>query len=124
MRNGDLSNEIAPSMGLRFEGCIKTAEGKLNKTAKAYLGQLGRNVDVNIIVITTGDRRKALSFLVKWTVPYTRVVQADSLLEIPDIVRENDMIEYWDMDREIVQNVNSRGSGKINSKLWTSVLVS
>lgn len=124
MRGGDLSNEVAPAMGIRFERVVKTEEGRLNKALKGYLQSLSRSVDVNVYIISTTERRKALSFLLKWAVPYNEVIHADSLIEIPDIVREHNMLTYYDLDRNVVQNVNSRGSGKIDAKLWTLVQVS
>lgn len=123
MRSGDISNEPASAVGMRFERVIKTEEGKLNRSAKAHLQYLGR-LNINRYVITTGDSRKAIAFLYKWDVPYFRVISADSTLEIPEIVREHDMLAYYDADREIVNNVNSRGHGKVDAKLWTSVEVS
>lgn len=122
MRHGDLSNELAPAIGIRFEGVIKTEEGKLNKAAKAFLSSRSLQ-DINTYIITTGARRSALAFCVKWHIPYTDIIQADSTLEVPDIVREHDMIQYWDTDNLILQNVNSRGSGRVEVKQWTSVLL-
>lgn len=120
MRNGDLGNELAPSVGCRFERVIKTDEGKLNRSAKAYLETIGRSL-CNVYIITTGDRRKCMSFCAKWGVPYFQVIEAETTFEISDVVREHDMLYYYDMDREILQNVNSRGQGKVKAQLWTSV---
>lgn len=120
MRGGDLSSDIAPSVGIRFERVIKTEEGRLNRSAKAYLQSLLR-LDVNVYIITLGDSRRCMAFCAKWGVPYTRVIGADSTLEIPDIVRENDLLSYYDMDETILQNVNSRGTGKVEVKLWTVI---
>lgn len=122
MRNGDLSNEIAPTVGMRFERVIKTGEGKLNRSAKAYLQSINR-LDINVVIITTGADRLAAAFCYKWGVPYFRVVPAESPLEIPDIVREMNMMTYYDLDTDILQNVNSRGGGKVEVKQWTQVSV-
>lgn len=122
MRGGDLSNEQAAGLGMRFERVIKTEEGKLNRAAKAYLQTIMR-LDVNVFIITTGDFRKAVAFCVKWGIPYTRVVEAAGTLEIPDIVRENDLVTYYDLDQFVLQNINSRGHGKVDAKLWTQVLL-
>lgn len=118
MRGGDLSNELAATVGMRFERVIKTEEGKLNRSAKAYLQSINR-LDVNVVIITTGPVRLAASFCLKWGVPYFRIIPAESPLEVPDIVREMDMINYYDIDRDILQNVNSRGGGKVQVKQWT-----
>lgn len=122
MKGGDLSNEVAPGVGMRFERCIKTVEGRLNRSAKAYLESLG-HIDVNIYIITTGDYRKALAFCVKWAIPCLRVIKADSLLEIPDICNENHLLTYYDMDVNVLQNVRARSRG-VEAKAWTSVEIS
>lgn len=118
MRHGNISNELAPSVGMRFERVIKTEEGKLNRAAKAFLSSKAL-ADINTYIITTGEYRKALAFCVKWHIPYTAIIKADSTLEVPDIVREHDMVQYWDTDINILQNVNSRGSGKVDVNQWT-----
>lgn len=105
MRGGDLSNELAPYVGIRFERVIKTEEGLLNRAAKAYIEKILRT-DVNLVVITN-DRRKALAFLTKWHVPYTQVVQADSRFEIPRICAEWNLISYFDVEPDAIQDVNS-----------------
>lgn len=118
MRGGDLSNEIAPAIAMRFERVIKTEEGKLNKAAKAYLQTIHR-IDVNVYIITTGPERKAIAFLMKWGVPYFRVIECTSTLEIADVCREMDVLTYYDYDVELLNNINSRGHGKIEAKQWT-----
>lgn len=121
MRGGDLSNEVAAGIGIRFERVIRTEdEGKLNRAAKDYLLKIG-NVDVNSYIITTNNYRKAAAFCHKWGVPYTRIIEAAGPLEIPDIVRENDLVTYWDLDKFVLDNINSRGHGKVDARLWTSV---
>lgn len=122
MLGGDLSNEMAAGVGFRFERVIKTEEGKLNKSAKAHIQNILR-LDVNLYIITTGDFRKAVAFCVKWGVPYSRILEAAGPLEIPDIVRENDMLTYYDMDQFVLQNINSRGHGKVQAQLWTHLLL-
>lgn len=118
MLYGDLSTELAPSIGFRFERVIKNDKGRLNKGAKAYLERVAA-LNVLVIVITTGDARRAMAFMVKWGVPYTRVLAADSFFEVADLVRENDMMTYYDTDRDVLNNVNSRGGGKVEVKQWT-----
>ncbi len=82
MRDGDLSNELAATIGMRFDRVIKTEEGKLNRSAKAYLLSINR-LDVNCVLITTGSDRLAASFCFKWGVPYFRIVQATHLSKFP-----------------------------------------
>lgn len=123
MKFGDLSNELAPGLGFRFERVLKTKEGKLNRAAKAYIESVGR-LDVNVYIITTGDERKARLFLYKWGVVYYRLIQADSLLEIPDICNENKLLTYYDTDVNVLQNVRARGRERVEAKLWTAQEVS
>lgn len=120
MRGGDLSNEAAVGVGIRFERVIKTEEGKLNSSAKDYIHEI-MWVDLNVYLITTGDLRKAAAFCLKWGVPYSKIIEAAGPLEIPDIVRENDLVTYYDMDQMVLQNINSRGHGKVQVQLWTQV---
>lgn len=123
MRGGDISDEIAPGFGIRFERVIKTDEGKLNRAAKAYLLSIQR-LDANIFILTTGDPRRAMAFCSKWGVPYFQIIGADSELELADICREKALVTYYDMDDRVLQNVRSRGMERVEAKLWTSVEVS
>lgn len=118
MRGGNISNDIAPAIGFRFERLIKTEEGKLNRHVKGYIEQVIGDLDLNVYIITTNGQRKALSFCYKWGIPYTRIIQADSLLEIPEIVNENSLLTYYDLDLDVVQNVNSRGRKGVKAELW------
>lgn len=124
MRGGDLSNEVAPTIGMRFERVLRTEEGRLNRSAKAYLESLSRGLGVNVCILTTGDHRKARAFCYKWSIPYNEIVECESTLEIPDVCREKDLLTYYDYDVHILQNVNSRGYGKVDAKQWTAVEVS
>lgn len=120
MKDGDLSNEIAPIVGIRFERVLKTEEGKLNKKAKGFIESF-MNLDVNVYILTMTDSRKTMAFLTKWAVPYNKVISVDSPFEVADVVREHDMLYYYDVDRDVLQNVNSRGGGKVKVQQWTSV---
>lgn len=124
MRAGDISNEVAPAVGIRFERVIRTEEGKLNRAAKAWIQAIIGELDCNVYIITTADERKARSFLYKWNVPYTRVIEAVSTLEIPDITRENELLTYHDIDLDILQNVRARGAKQTEAKQWTVVEIS
>lgn len=117
MKYGDLSREAAASIGVRFEGVIKTQEGKLNRAAKSFLERL-EQLDVMLYVITSGDYRKCLAFLVKWNVPYNKVISVDSLFEIADVCREQEFISYYDADKDIVYNVKSRGKERVAAEIW------
>lgn len=120
MRQGDLSSDLAPAVGFRFERLIRTEEGKLNKHVKGFIQNILGNLDANVYIITTNDERKAVAFCWKWGVTYTRLIKADSPLEIPVIANENDLITYYDVDNDIVQNVNSRAKEGVKAELWTS----
>lgn len=119
MLGGDLDNTLAPSIGIRFERVIKTEEGKLNKAAKGFLESLDVWSRANFYIITTAETRKCLAFLVKWRVPYNKVIGVESSLEIPDVARENDFIVYYDLDKDVLQNINTRGNKKTKGELWT-----
>lgn len=117
MRGGDLSNQLAPYVGIRFERIIKTDEGQLNRSAKAYMERiLGK--EVNLVVISN-DKRKALAFLTKWHIPYTQVLQADSRFEIPRLCQEWKLISYFDVDPDTIQDVNSLSRETV-AQLWES----
>lgn len=121
MLKGELSNELAPAVGVRFERILKTEEGKLNKQGKGFLEKL-MGLDINTYIITTQDRRRVMAFLAKWRVPYTNVFEADTKYEIPDIAREQDMITYYDVDVPVLQNINTRGNKKVKGELWTQAV--
>lgn len=118
MRGGNISNDVAPAIGFRFERLIKTEEGKLNRHVKGYIEQVLGDLDLNVYIITTNGQRKALSFCYKWGIPYTRIIQADSVLEIPDIANENTLLTYYDLDLDVVQNVNSRARKEVKAEQW------
>jgi hypothetical protein len=120
MKGGDIDNDLAPGVGIRFEGIIKSAEGKLNQTARGYLVGITRTVDCNVYIITTQSERLAAAFCLKWGVPYHRIIPAVSELEIPDICRAMELLTYYDVDQRVLTNINARGSGKIKAELWTS----
>lgn len=122
MLRGDLTNEPAPGVGIRFERVVKTEEGKLNNSVKSHLQYIVRNVDANIYIITTENSRKAAAFCVKWGVPYRQIVEAVSDLEIPDICNHMELLQYYDLDQRVVQNVNSRSRG-CRAELWMRVEV-
>lgn len=119
MRGGDLSYDLAPGIGFRFERVVKTEEGKLNRAAKAYMEQVIGKTDSNIYIITTEDERKALLFLVKWKIPYSRLIKADSELEIAQICVENTLLTYYDYDLHVLNNVRSRGKERVQAEQWT-----
>lgn len=119
MKFGDLSNDLAPIVGFRFEKVIKKSDGKLNKQVKSYMQDVLLKTGCNLYILTTGDRKKALSFCVKYNIPWTQVIEIDSVLEIPEVCIENKMIVYYDNDGEVVYNVNSRGKERVTAQAWT-----
>lgn len=116
MRGGDLSNEPARGIGFRFEGVLK-AEQKLNKAAKAYLESVG-SLNVNRIIITLEEARKAMAFCYKWSIPYYKVIQVESEFEIVEVCNEHKLLYYYDADRSVVENVNIRSRG-VKAVQWT-----
>lgn len=108
---------------MRFEGAIKTDEGKLNRAAKAYLEKI-QDLELTIFVLTTGDYRKCLAYLVKWGIPYHEVIAVDSLFEIADICREHKFVTYYDTDKDVLYNVRTRGKEQVSAELWDKYEVS
>lgn len=119
MRHGDISAEPAPGVGFRFDRLIQDEDGKVNKDVRAFMQSIWR-LDVSIWIISTQPRRHVLLFLVKWGVVYNHVVHVESTLEIPSVVRANDLLYYYDTDMNVLLNVESRGNGKVKVKKWTS----
>lgn len=118
MRFGDISNERAAGMGIRFELIVRGQDGSLNKQGKGFLERLASS-EFNIYVITTGDKRKTLAYLAKWNVPYNYVLDAETLFEIADLCIEHKLIQYYDTDTHVVSNVISRGKQRTEGVLWT-----
>lgn len=119
MKHGDLSIDLAPAVGFRFERLIKTEEGRLNKSVKAFIENVIGHLDANVYIITSGNERKCRAFLLKWGIVYTRVIEAESPLEIPSICIENRLATYYDYDLDILQNVRARGKDRVEAIQWT-----
>lgn len=120
MRFGDLSNEPALKVGVRFEEILRRErDGALNRTGKAFLEQLG-NLDTQTVVLTTGDERKAQAFCYKWGISYSHVQAVDSILDLENVCRELGMVTYYDTDKELLQRIRSRGKQPLETILWTT----
>lgn len=118
MRGGNLSNDVARGIGVRFEGVLKTQSGGFSTEGKRYLESVG-SLEINRFIITTGSERKAMAFCYKWSIPYFRVIEASSDLEIANICNEHAFLFYYDVDRRVIENVNSRSRG-VKAIQWTS----
>lgn len=118
MKWGDISNEPAPAIGIRFEEIIRRGDdGKLNRTGKAFCERLvGR--DVALVLFTTGTTRKAQAYSYKWGVPYNGICAVDSVLELVQVCIEQKLIQYWDTDKDILSKINARHRGT-EIRLWT-----
>lgn len=121
LKGGNLSNKAGYSIGIRFEGVVQIGlEKKKNPHAIAYIEYLFNQGDINVFLITLGDERKAMSFCYKWGIPYTRIIKADSYLEIPDICLAHNLITYYDIDTNILEQVGNRGKLRTKAEKWIS----
>ena len=118
MRLGDLDNHNAPVIGFRFENVVYLS-GSIDRGARAQLEQSMFTRDCNVYIITTMSQRKVQALCFKWAVPYTQVIQADSVLEIPELCRVHRMLEYYDRDAKVLENVGVTGF-QTKAIKWTS----
>lgn len=118
MKGGDLSADPAPGIGVRFELVLKTQEGRLNRAGKSFLFDLWRDLDINVYIYTTGDRRKAMAFCLKWGIPYTQVIDVETTLEIPLLCMEAQLSTYYDADKDILANVTARAGHITKAELF------
>lgn len=116
MDRGDLSNDLAPAVGVRFEHVLYNF-GKVNEPGKAYVESLLRR-DINLYLYTTLPDRKVRAWCYHWGVLYTRVISAESTLEIPELCRAHKLMLYVDTDDHILQAVSERGNPQIQIKKW------
>ena len=122
MKHGDISAASAPIVGVRFEAIVRNFTNNTpNQKGVAYLESL-LNLDCSILLLTLMDRRKALAFCYKWNVPYQKLVQIDSVLEIPQLLQAHKAQIYWDTNSKVIENVRSSGPIQINAKLWEESL--
>ena len=118
MRLGDLDNSIAPAVAFRFENVIYLY-GQIDQGARAALEYNMFQRDCNVYILTLMSQRKVMAKCLKWAVPYTRVIQVDSALEIPEICKVHRILEYYDRDEKILENVGTTGFQTKATK-WTS----
>lgn len=118
MKFGDLSNKLAPIIGFRFENVIRKEDGKLNTAASAFIQDRVLATGCNVYIITSGERRKALAFCVKYNVQWTQVIEVDSILEIPEVCIANKMLIYYDTNKEVLYNINARGKDRVKAQEW------
>lgn len=118
MLNGDLSNNIGQVVAVKFEAVVYNF-GKVNKPGKAYLEDLLYQGDKNILLITQMPERKVMAWCYKWAVPYSNVIQVDSVLEIPEITLAHHVSIYYDTDDRVLEQVRSRGKTRTLAIQWT-----
>lgn len=118
MRAGDLDNTAAPAVGFRFEEVVYLY-GKIDAGARAQLEYNLFTRDYNVYLISLLPERKVAAKCFKWNVPYTRVIHVDSLLEIPEVCKAHRMLEYFDRDEKVLENVGMTGFQTKGTK-WTS----
>lgn len=116
MRSGDLSNELGYIVGIRYEAVLYNF-GKVNQPGKAFLENLFQT-SCNIYLLTLLDERKAKAWCYKWGCPYTQLIQAESLLEIPEICVANKMLAYYDTDDRVLEAVRARGNPRTEAIKW------
>lgn len=120
MRSGNLSNELAHVIGVRFENVIYNY-GKVNQPGKAFCEDLLQK-NCNLYFVTTLHQNKVRSWCFKWGVGYTNILVADSLLEIPELCRAHHMLAYFDTDDRLLQSVRDRGTPRIEAIKWSQPL--
>ena len=116
MRHGNLSNEIATKVAIRAEAVIYNF-GQLNNEGKAF-AESCVNKGFNLVLITMLPERKIRAWCYKWAVPYTYVIQADSTLEIPEILFQHRVAAYFDVDDRLLAEVSLRGNPQIEAIKW------
>lgn len=116
MIKGDLSNELATKVAIRFEAVIYNF-GKVNKEGEAFVESC-MNKGFNVLLVTLLPERKAMAWCYKWCVPYTQLVQASSTLEIPEILHYHHVVAYFDTDERLLAEVAMRGNPQIEAMKW------
>lgn len=120
MKHGDLSNEMAPVIGLRFENIVYNF-GKVNGPGKALCeGLLSR--DCNLYLFSTLPERKVASWCYKWGLGYTRIIEAAGPLEIPELCINHHLTVYYDTDERLLAEVSMRGNPQIRTIKWEQPL--
>lgn len=120
MRFGNLSNELAHAVGVRFEHVIYNF-GEVNKPGKAFCENLLQQ-HCNLYLVSLLPERKVRAWCYKWGVMYTNILAADSTLEIPPLCQAHHMLAYFDTDDRVLQAVRERGSPRVEARKWTQPL--
>jgi len=119
MLHGDISNEPAPKVGFRFEEIIKREEdGRLNRSGKAMVARVDA-LDLEAVLFTTGDERKAAAYCYKWGVKCGKIYSVDSVLDLVQLVREHNLIAYYDTDADILSMIKQRAPKGLEVHKWT-----
>jgi hypothetical protein len=118
MRAGDLDNRIGASVGFRVEECL-LQYGKIDAGARAHIEHAMFTRGQNLYLITLLPERSVQAKCYKWGVPYTKVFQVDSVLEIPELCRVHSMLEYYDRDVRVLESIGNVGFQTKGIK-WTS----
>lgn len=116
MKGGQLSNKLAPGVGIFFEQVVYNF-GKLNEPGKAFLEHL-ISIDCNIYLFTLLSHRKVAAWCFKWAVPYTGIIEADSILELPQLSQAHHLSVFFATDDRLLEAVRSRGNPQIEAKKW------
>lgn len=106
MRYGDLSSEAAPKVAVRLEAVVYNF-GKVNLEGKAFLESTA-DKGFNVLLLTLLDFRKMMAWCYKWGIPYTQIIEADSTLEIPDLLKNHHVVAYFDTDDRLLSEVRFR----------------
>lgn len=118
MRGGDLTSQLAPAVGVIFEEIVRDfTTGKPNPPGKAFLESLV-NKNFNIYLLTLMDERKTRAFCFKWAIPYTNVIQCDSVLEVPEVCWAHHLSVFYSTNERLLESVRSRGNPRCEAKKW------
>ena len=118
MRLGDLDNTVAPAVAFRFENVLYMY-GKVDRSARAEVQKNMFQRNCNVYLITMLEERKVQAKCFKWAIPYTRVIQVESALEIPEICSIHRVLEYYDRDEKVLENIGTTGF-QTKAIKWTS----
>lgn len=116
MRTGNLSNEVAKGVGIRFENVLYDF-GKANQPGKAFVENLVTK-GLNIYLLTLNDERKSKAWCWRHAVAYTQLFQCESTMEIADVVQAHGLLAYYDTDDRVLEAVASRGKQQVYTQKW------
>lgn len=116
MRGGNLSNETARGVGVRFEHVLYDF-GKVNPPGRAFIEKLVAQ-GLNIYLLTLNDERKSKAWCVRHNIAYTHLFQCESTLEIAEVAQEHGLLAYYDTDDRVLEAVASRGKEQVYAQKW------